>query len=276
MRIAIVGHGFVGKAVEYGFSSCTKHIIDPLYGNSIQDLQSINPEATFVCVPTPMSDTGAIDSSILEEVVTELQNTVTGLIVIKSTATPDIIQRLTQTYGGGRVVYNPEFLTEKNACQDFVNPPFHIFGGDPGSTKHLEKIYNEHSMCLPCPSFHVTPREASFIKYGINTFLASKVLWFNQFKDIVDANGCNFNRVIKAISADDRVGASHILAPGFDGKKGYGGACFPKDTAALANFAGTFSILEKVIEENNLYRSQYEKDDREKAQNVSYTTSSEK
>ena len=56
----------------------------------------------------------------------------------------------------------------------------------------------------------------------------------------------------------------------FDGKRGYGGACFPKDTAAFASFAGSFSTLEKVIEENNKYRKDYDKDERELAQNVSY------
>ena len=112
--------------------------------------------------------------------------------------------------------------------------------------------------------------EASLVKYGVNTFLATKVLWFNQFFDVVENENANYNKIISAIATDQRIGSSHTLVPGFDNKRGYGGACFPKDTNAFSTFAPAFSILKKVIEENNNYRRSYEKDKRELEQNVTY------
>ena len=90
---------------------------------------------------------------------------------------------------------------------------------------------------------------------------------------MVEEFGGNFGKIVNAIGTDPRVTDSHTRVPGFDGKRGYGGACFPKDTAAFANFASgldPFTVLEHVIDKNNAYRVNYEKDEREKAQNVKY------
>jgi len=72
------------------------------------------------------------------------------------------------------------------------------------------------------------------------------------------------------MTADSRIGESHTTVPGFDDKRGYGGACFPKDTQALYNYDKSFSLLGKVIEDNNEYRKDYDLDDREVSQNVSF------
>ncbi len=271
LKIGIVGCGFVGSAVDYGFSSARveKKLIDPKFDTTIDDLTEFDPEVSFVAVPTPMGSDGSIDSSIVEQVVGELILKTKGFIVIKSTVTPDILTSLVKSYGTKRLVYNPEFLTEKNANEDFINPKMHVFGCRPDLGKWLEKVYEEFSLCRPCPVFHVTIEEASLIKYGINSFLASKVLWFNQFYDVVNGHG-NYHRIISAIAADPRIGNSHTVVPGFDGKRGFGGACFPKDTKALLHYAPEFTVLHTIIEENNKYRNQYDKDERELEQNVNY------
>tara|TARA_R100000030_G_scaffold10586_1_gene7235 strand:- start:392 stop:745 length:354 start_codon:yes stop_codon:yes gene_type:complete len=116
----------------------------------------------------------------------------------------------------------------------------------------------------------MTPKEASFVKYGINSFLALKVTFFNQLYDSIARQGQTFNKVVKAIGTDSRIGHSHTKVPGPDLKQGYGGACFPKDTAALVNFDEGFTIIEKCIKINNEYRKRYELDDREREQNVNY------
>jgi len=274
LKIAIVGHGFVGKAIDHGFNdyNCTKIIIDPKYGNSVDSIKSLDVDVSFVAVPTPMGKDGEIDSSIVVETVKKLKQRRSGIIVIKSTVTPDIIKSLTR--GGGtssRVVYNPEFLTEVNANSDFINPDMHVFGGHKETTLRLEEIYKEYSLCKPCPAFHMSATEASFVKYGLNCFLATKVLWFNQFYDVVEKFGGNFGHIVNAIGTDPRIGTSHTRAPGFDGKRGYGGACFPKDTSAFNTFSNQeFSVLNEVIRVNNEYRKEYEKDSRELEQNVSY------
>ena len=271
MKLAIIGHGFVGRAVDYGFTHprVEKTIIDPKYGNSVKDIDVTKYDAIFVCVPTPMHSSGAIDTSILEEVMIHLTS---GLLfnhttlIIKSTVTPDIIAK----YQKDNIVYNPEFLAEKSANEMFVNPPFHVFGGYPQCCFMAEWLYRDYSLCSPCPVFHMTMEEASFVKYAINTFLATKVTFFNQLYDAVSQTSANFNKIISVVGADPRIGHSHAKVPGFDGKRGFGGACFPKDTAALLNYTDKMSLLEKVIEINNSYRSSYNKDDRELAQNISY------
>ena len=274
MKIGIVGHGFVGKAVDYGFpdNMCRKTIIDPKYGNSVADLKG--QDFTFVCVPTPMGDSGKIDSSIIKTVVSDIKRYTGGVIIIKSTVTPDIILEL---FAGPKLgmVYNPEFLTEKSANEDFVNPTMHVFGGNPAATDMVEHLYKFYSLCKPCPTYHMSAVDASFVKYGINSFLAAKVLWFNQFYDVVNGYDANFGKIIGAITADNRIGRSHTTVPGFDGKRGFGGACFPKDTSALAHFADgvgvDMTVLKEVIRANNEYRKEYEKDAREIEQNVKFS-----
>ena len=267
LKIGIVGHGFVGKAVEFGFKNNNNdiRIIDPKLNTFVDDLHIFQPDLTFVCVPTPMQSDGSIDSTIIESVMRVL-NAVTGLVVIKSTITPDLADELCAP---SHVVYNPEFLTERNAADDFVNPSMHVFGGHSSECKLLEKYYKDHSNCNPAPAYHMSAVEASFVKYGINSFLATKVLWFNQYKDLIETHGGKYNVINNAIGSDPRIGPSHTKVPGPDGRKGYGGACFPKDTAALYAFSDeAFSVLGKVIEENSRYRMDYELDDREKEQNV--------
>ena len=85
-QIGIVGHGFVGKAVDYGFSqrNVEKYVVDPNYDTTIDDLAQFDPDVTFVAVPTPMSNTGKIDSTIVEKCVKELIDKTKGLIVVKS------------------------------------------------------------------------------------------------------------------------------------------------------------------------------------------------
>jgi UDPglucose 6-dehydrogenase len=272
-KIAIVGHGFVGKAVDYGFSNpwLEKIIIDPKYNAGIDKLTNVDLEAFFICVPTPMNADGSINSKIVVDTVDFIKEYGgAGLIVIKSTVTPDVIKMLTSGPNGDIVIYNPEFLTEKAANEDFVNPNLHVFGGQPWACDRLYELYTKYSTCKPCPVYNMTAEEASFVKYGINSFLASKVLWMNQFYDIVEKHGSNYNAIINAVSGDPRIGTSHTSVPGFDGKRGFGGACFPKDTAAFLNFAEDFSVLREVINANNDYRSGYDLDDREKMQNITY------
>ena len=163
MKLGIIGHGFVGKAVDYGFHSCDKIIIDPLYGNDIEELENERLDVTFVCVPTPMGEDGSIDSSIVEKTVRFCKRKVSGLIVVKSTVTPDIVEKLQGGMAGDRVIYNPEFLTEKNAQEDFINPQMHIFGGVKEKTRKLSWIYKEYSLCKPCPVYHMSGPDASLL-----------------------------------------------------------------------------------------------------------------
>ena len=120
-KIAIIGHGYVGKAVAYGFD--TPHIeqclIDPIYGTEVDSLAGKNMDAAFVCVPTPMGKNGKIDASIVVDVVAKLKH-FDGIIAVKSSVTPDIMRQLAQNE---KVVYNPEFLREKALWKILLMPP---------------------------------------------------------------------------------------------------------------------------------------------------------
>lgn len=276
LKIGIVGHGFVGKAVDYAFSTdnVEKFIVDPLYNTTLADLAEFKPQITFICAPTPSRDDGSVDTSIVDEAVMKLINTTQSFIAIKSTITPDAAERLTRF--DSRVVYNPEFLTEANPKMDFVNQQFNIMGvTDQGAGQYLEGIYNAFSLCNPAQTIMMSPVEASLFKYSVNTYLATKVTFFNQLKQICDDYGANFNMLSRALPIDHRIGHSHMKIPGPDGKAGFGGSCFPKDLNAFIKFVEKETsvdptIWKEVRKVNNEIRSQYELSDREKAQNVNY------
>ena len=115
------------------------------------------------------------------------------------------------------------------------------------------------------------------IKYGINTFLASKVIFYNELHSVYEALDVNdsWESIVNVISRDNRIGESHMNVPGHDGKKGFGGACFPKDSLALIKFANSLDInlnsLISTVKINNKIRSNYEElDSRESEQNISF------
>lgn len=269
--MGIVGHGFVGQAVEYGFTNSLVDIdiADPRLGTSIDDL-SDDIEAVFVAVPTPMGDDGKINASIVISVVEQLVESTQAIIILKSTVTPDIVEAIAKM-APDRFVYNPEFLTEANAKHDFVEANFHVFGGNDRAVSKAIEYYIQYSNCYHLTNiWSCTAPEAAFVKYTINTFLATKVTFFNQLKDEVDNFGANFGNIIDIVEQDKRMGTSHMDVPGPDGKRGFGGACFPKDTAAMYNFSDNFELLKQVLTINNNYRKVYELDQREKEMNVTF------
>jgi UDPglucose 6-dehydrogenase len=284
MKIGIVGHGFVGQAVDYGFSHTEKIISDPKYTqhgdgstryyNSISSaiLNSvIKPEFIFICVPTPMGENGKIDDRIIRQVLYDIEKwSSDSIVILKSTITPFVLEELVRDFNKLHLVYNPEFLTERSAKDDFVNPQFHVIGaGSKWLQDSVENLYLKHSLCRKCPVHKMGFLEAGYVKYGINTFLATKITFMNQMKDVVDEKGLDFQTVINTICSDSRIGYSHSRVPGFDGKPGYGGACFPKDVSALIR-SEHIPLLEKVHELNVEYRKDLELDEREKEQNVHY------
>tara|TARA_B100000963_G_C22598187_1_gene658896 strand:- start:55 stop:915 length:861 start_codon:yes stop_codon:yes gene_type:complete len=277
-KIGIIGHGFVGKATDWGFKkNVEKFIVDPNYKTTIDQLADFNPDVVFICVPTPMRNDGGQNYEILQETVYELNNKCSNTIkVIKSTVLPSVLEKLEKNCTN--IVYNPEFLREKSANYDFENSEMLIFGGQKSLSKKVSKIYKEYSVCKTEKHVFCDIKTASFIKYAINTFLASKVTFFNELHEIFIKMNVkdDWTDAIESISTDSRIGSSHMNVPGHDGKKGFGGACFPKDTIAFVKFATEnnvdLDILKRVIEKNNMIRSQYSNlDPREVEQNISFS-----
>lgn len=277
LKLAIVGHGFVGKATDWGFDiNVEKFIVDPKLNTAITDLETFNPGIIFICVPTPMNQDGTQDSSIIENVIENLSVSYPEVIkVIKSTILPSVLDILLSY--DKNIVYNPEFLREKHANEDFVNSDMIILGGDNELSQQVSYAYLHHSKCKTKNHIFTDIKSASLIKYAINTFLASKVIFFNELHSLYEKIEVNdsWKKIIDIISIDNRIGKSHMDVPGHDGRKGFGGACFPKDSIALVKFAQDNNIklesLEKTIKINNEIRSAYnDLDPREKEQNVSF------
>jgi len=277
LKIGIVGYGFVGKATDWGFSENTeKFIVDPKLGTNIEQLSKFNPKIIFICVPTPMGDDGNQDSTIIEEVVKELaEKCLESIKVVKSTVLPSILDKL--HVKDKKLIYNPEFLREKHANEDFINSDMIIFGGDRNIATEVSQAYFLHSKCKTKEHLFTDLKSASLVKYSINTFLASKVIFFNELHQVFEKLNVTdqWESIINIISRDSRIGASHMDVPGHDGKKGFGGACFPKDSNALVKYAEDIGInmtsLKTTIKTNNKIRSEYKTlDSRESEQNVSF------
>ena len=130
VKIGIIGHGFVGKATDWGFDrNVEKFIVDPIYETNISDLVEFKPSIIFVCVPTPMANDGSQDASIFLEVIKTISDQkLDSIVVVKSTVLPDILIQARSIINN--LVYNPEFLREKHAFEDFENSEMIIFGGE--------------------------------------------------------------------------------------------------------------------------------------------------
>ena len=180
VKIGIIGYGFVGKAIEFGFSKNTEVIkIDPKLNTTLNDLRNFQPEVCFLCLPTPMLKNGQ-DTSIIETVVNEINElNIDSIIVIKSTILPAAIKKIFNS-SNNPVVYNPEFLREKHYEYDFENPEMIILSGDKKSVKNIKELYSNNSICKSLNFTEMDISAASLAKYAINSFLASKVIFFNS------------------------------------------------------------------------------------------------
>ena len=253
MKIGIIGQGYVGTAVKEVFSKHYETNTFDLNGkcncNSIHELVN-NSDIIFVCVPTPMKKDGSCDTSIVESVVKDINETVNcnqdgKIVAIKSTIPPGTTNRLNKESKNISVIFNPEFLTEANFVDDFKNQNRIIIGGERPSTTKLRQVY---SLAFPDAKIVKTgSKTAEMVKYFTNTFLATKVSFANEMKQICDKIDIDYDKVVEYATYDERLGKSHWAVPGPDGKLGFGGSCFPKDINALINFSDEFDLWLHVI-----------------------------
>jgi len=262
MKIAIIGKGFVGSAVCNAFPNVEKLIVDPQVKGSvtIEHALAEQPQFVFVCVPTPMGDDGDCDTSNVSQVLSEIAKNASvhenPIVIIKSTVPPSFFDDIEEKYFLD-VVHNPEFLREHNYSDDMINSNKVLLGGDPNWCKMVSFLYTEHSIIKPCPHIITDHKTAALVKYTINSYLATKVVFFNELFDVVsmtlgkDADWDNFIDILKL---DPRMGDSHMDVPGHDGSRGFGGKCFPKDTSAFLKYAEKcgcdLDLLQKAYSKN--------------------------
>lgn len=275
-KIGVVGMGFVGGAIINAYNE--KNASDKLETYDVDmsktptcdslDKLVNSVDMIYVCVPTPSNLDGSCNISIVETVVDSINDCATTpkVIVLKSTIPPLTTQRLQNLYPKHYIAFFPEFLTEANANDNYLNQDLMLCGfSDKFEPELIESILNEQvsvvkslHTCLVSNSEH-----AEYFKYVANCFLAAKVSIANEFATIAKSLGLDWDYMTQILSHDGRMGATHWKVPGPDGKYGFGGTCFPKDLKALISLAKSVDVNIPVLEavwERNITLDRPEKD----------------
>lgn len=274
MNISIIGTGYVGLITGICFSelghkvACVDVIAEkveminngraPIYEEGLDALMGkhvgknfsatldlegavLSSDITFICVGTPSDEKGRIDLKYIRSAAKGIGSALSKkdgyhVVVDKSTVVPGTtdseILPLLEKFSGKKagadfgVAMNPEFLREGKAIEDFMKPDRIVLGGlDEKSISVLEQVYE----AFDCPKLKTDLRTAEMIKYAANAFLATKISFINEIANICERVGTDVVDVAKGVGLDFRI-SPHFLNAGI----GYGGSCFPKDVAAIA------------------------------------------
>ena len=256
MKIGIVGNGFVGSSVAFGFSPQTGcdaevKIYDKDKSKSTHSLTDVlSSDYIFVSVPTPSNKDGSINLDIVYTLFKEInfQNMRNNnIFLLRSTVTPGTTRKLQEKYTNLNIVFNPEFLTERSAKFDFINQSRFILGGNKENVNKVGELF-KWRFGSTTPIIKTNYETAELIKYMNNCFFATKVSFLNEMYQISDKCGADWDMAVEGFVRDGRVGHSHMNVPGPDGKFGFGGSCFPKDMQAMIHFAEKLNIEPNVLQ----------------------------
>lgn len=251
-KIGIIGLGMVGTPLKRWFEEnghqrgldLFLYDIDPkkAYFDNINMAHII-----FVSVPTPRNPDGSCDMSAVDDALGTIVDSVSKIVVIKSTVPPGTTEYYQYKFPQWKILFNPEFLTERQAWEDFLKPDRQIVGFTGNS---LDAAHIALSLLPKAPfmspwglgtykQIRITATEAEIIKYGGNIYFVRKVNFANMVRDICATLGVDYENVRKGMGADFRIGDSH-LDVNHGGYRGWGGYCFPKDLDAFISFLRDF------------------------------------
>lgn len=247
-KIGIIGFGMVGQAVQYGFSNEEIHIYDKYKESETLEETVRKSDYLFVCLPTPFkTDRIGIDLTIINENIKAINKYSQGtdkIIIIKSTVVPGTTRKLARKYKKSLFCFNPEFLTERNFMQDFLNTDRIIIGAEDGLV--FRRVSSLYQKIMPKTTiFQTDPTTAEMVKYMANCFLATKVIFANEMEEICRKLGIKYEEVKKMAVADSRIHDSHL---DISTLKGFGGKCFPKDLLALKALAKKKGVDTKLLD----------------------------
>ncbi|MEO7673710.1 MAG: hypothetical protein ABIU09_06495, partial [Pyrinomonadaceae bacterium] len=199
MNIGIVGVGIVGSAILHGFEKLGHHVKahDIKFETAIEDI--LDSEVIYLCVPTPRSETGKCDTSIIEAVVVELIETYkyAGVVALKSTVEPGTTIRLQREFGTEKICHVPEFLRERVAVADFIeNHDICIIGTE--SDEVFEIVRESHGH-YPKQFIRLGPTEAEIAKYFNNVYNATLITFANAFYEVCQVLGADYGKIKNAM-----------------------------------------------------------------------------
>jgi len=253
-KIGIIGQGFVGNAIYQKFKNFYEVLtydLDESKCNSTKDWVFAECTNIFVCLPTPMNiKDGSCNVDIIDKLLDDLDlladnHETSRTIIVKSTIPPGTTQKWNERFRSLNVIFNPEFLTERNAVEDFNNQDRIILGGPRPYTSEVKRIFSK--VFPKARIIKTNSNYAEMIKYTTNAFLATKVSFANEIFKICEQVGADYDKVIEYATLDDRLGTSHWNVPGHDGDFGFGGHCFPKDLSALLHVSNKLDTVNNVL-----------------------------
>jgi UDPglucose 6-dehydrogenase len=259
MKIGIIGNGFVGSAVHFGFSpqiGCDAEVRvydkDPMKSLNLLSDTIHESDFIFLSVPTPSNIDGSINIDYVDSALNDISEICKdynwvddNVILLRSTVVPGTTRKLQEKYSNLSIVFNPEFLTERSARYDFINQARFIVGGSGKAADRDAKRVSElfkWRFGETVPVILTNYETAELIKYMNNCFFATKVSFLNEMKLIADKCGVDWEMALEGFVRDGRVGHSHMNIPGPDGKFGFGGSCFPKDIQAIIKFGESLGL----------------------------------
>jgi len=259
MKIGILGVGVVGDAVMHGLQRVGNTVVfhDPKYENSkFEDV--LDTKICFLCVPTPPTEDGRCDISVVEKCIADLsKNNYKGLVTVKSTVEPGTTRRLGQEYPDLEICFVPEFLRERCAVTDFVdNHDVCIIGADgPNAEKNFSLIKESHGN-LPNKFVRLTTTEAEISKYFSNCYNATLIIFANSFFTLCEALGADYTAIKGACVNREHINDAYLDCN--ENFRGYGGVCLPKDTNAIASMIKNLNLdvdfFQTIIDENQKYK----------------------
>lgn len=249
MKIGFIGVGVVGGAIREAVS---RHFTTVMYDKFREGMQSskaylLDCDVIFVSVPTATDKLSWEQNQepLIETCEFLKEHNFKGVVVNKCTVLPGTTRKLRQKYGL-RLVHNPEFLTAAKPYEDFINQTAVLLSGTVDDCSVVIPIFNAVSPIADI-NYYDEYEVTELSKYTHNTFLATKVGFFNDIYVLCNALNVSYIDVMEGVHAVGQVGKQHTTVPGPDGSLGYGGMCFPKDTKALAKFCQDNKIEQPVL-----------------------------
>ena len=286
MKIAMIGTGYVGLVSGVCFADFGHQVVCvdklqekiwalqdgvvPIYEPGLEDVMARNvaegrlsfttdlatavsgADAVFIAVGTPARrGDGHADLSYVTAAAKEIGMALDGytVVVTKSTVPVGTNRMVARVVRGANpsarfdMVSNPEFLREGAAVEDFMKPDRVVVGVETEEAKAVLAAIYKPLYLRDFSIVYTSLETAEVIKYAANAFLATKISFINEIAALCEVVNADVKDVAKGIGMDGRIGNKFLHAG-----PGYGGSCFPKDTAALAKTGADHGVAMTLTE----------------------------